>query len=138
MSWPTACETTSTDKVIVFQENRSRIEFRNPRQLAVRRVTIDGCTIRNGERCDYLMIRVEDGAEYFVELKGSDVTKACQQLKRTVGLIGSNNNVSRICFVISTRCPLISTEIQVLKAYFRKHCRALLIIKNTPLVHPIS
>lgn len=44
---------------------------------------IDGVIIENGSRCDYLLINEEKRRAYLIELKGSDLVKAVQQLETT-------------------------------------------------------
>ena len=39
--------------------------------------------IENGSRCDYLLINEEKRRAYLIELKGSDLVKAVQQLETT-------------------------------------------------------
>lgn len=44
---------------------------------------IDGVVINSGNRCDYLLINEEDKIAYLIELKGSDLVKAAEQLEAT-------------------------------------------------------
>ncbi len=49
-------------------------------------IEVDGCLIQDASnKCDYLLIRCENAAFYFVELKGrSDITHGLDQLKSTI------------------------------------------------------
>ena len=44
---------------------------------------IDGIVIKSGKRCDYLLIDEEKRIAYLIELKGSDLVKAAEQLEHT-------------------------------------------------------
>lgn len=44
---------------------------------------IDGVVIKAGSRCDYLLMNEETQIAYLIELKGSDLVKAAEQLEAT-------------------------------------------------------
>lgn len=44
---------------------------------------IDGIVIRTGIRCDFLLINEDRKVAYLIELKGSDLERAAEQLKAT-------------------------------------------------------
>ena len=44
---------------------------------------IDGVVIKEGNRCDYLLMNEEAQTAYLIELKGSDLVKAAEQLEAT-------------------------------------------------------
>ncbi|OHB78858.1 MAG: hypothetical protein A2Z25_23750 [Planctomycetes bacterium RBG_16_55_9] len=123
------CESLVTDPLIVLQEKRSKITFNNPRRSTVRRVVVDGCVITKGPRCDYLLIN-DSSVEHFVELKGSDVRHALAQLESSIRQVSADvREGQKKAFVISTRCPLASTEVQAQQFYFRKKYKTTLIIR---------
>lgn len=122
------CEHIDDRPLIIVKENRCKITFRNPSRLQIRRIHIDGCVITEGLRCDYLLIN-RDAVEHYTELKGSDVRHALQQIEATIRAVGVNSN-QRKAFIISTRCPLMTTEIQQKQKYFKKNYNATLVIKN--------
>ncbi|MFC2092516.1 hypothetical protein ACFLSV_01325 [Bacteroidota bacterium] len=132
------CEKKVTHKKIVLEENKSKITFNNPKKQFVRVILIDGCVIKSGVRCDNLVID-NISIEYFVELKGSDVNHAVDQIIRTIELTSNNpKSQHKYCFIISSRCPLLSPEIQILKKKFKKCYNAILIIKNTYYEHNLN
>ena len=55
----------------------------NPSGAYVTHYKIDGTVIKEGNRCDYLLINEEKRMSYLIELKGSDLVKAVQQLETT-------------------------------------------------------
>lgn len=104
--------------------------FRNPAQHRLRRIEVDGCLDMAGPKCDFLMICPAE-VEHFVELKGSDVKHAAGQLEATIRAISAVAKTTlKHCFVVSTRCPLTSPEIQNLKKKFKNNFNATLTIKN--------
>ncbi len=79
------CEVTCTDKEIVFKDpgnSRCRMIFLNPNQRKVAKITVDGCKIKDGKRCDFML--VTDTEENYIELKGKNVLHACEQIEVTI------------------------------------------------------
>jgi hypothetical protein len=115
---------------LVLREERSKMVFQNPDRRRLRRIQVDGCLQFDGVKCDFLVIS-ECATEHFVELKGSDVRHATEQLDATILKISADAKLAvKHCFIVSTRCPLLSPEIQVLKKRFKKHYNSTLTIKN--------
>jgi len=59
------CETVSTDPNIVVSDpgsrnNRSKFRLHNPKRASIRVVQVDGCVIKEGIRCDYLLLSRAD------------------------------------------------------------------------------
>ena len=124
------CESTVRNKRITLKEKRSTIIFVNEKRLAIRKVTVDGCVIRDGLRCDYLLIG-NDAHEHYIELKGSDVKHAIKQIVATIKQISCAAKAHpKSCYISSTRCPLTGTDIQSEKLRFKKTYNARLVIKN--------
>ena len=129
------CEKRVRHRSIVLREKRRRITFHNPSQSLVRRITVDGCVITTGPRCDYLLIAT-GGVEHYVELKGCDVRHAVKQLKATMLAVSQNpRGACKHAYIISSRCPLMSTEIQKLKLDFRKQFKSTLLVRNSHYEH---
>ena len=55
----------------------------NSKRVNVSHYKIDGVVIKNGSRCDYLLMNEKYKKAYLIELKGSDLVKAAQQLEAT-------------------------------------------------------
>jgi len=124
------CEVSTEKSIIVLKENKSQLVIRNSHNEKVRQVKVDGCAIKDGQRCDFLIIG-SNNSEYFVELKGCDVEHAIKQLERTINILGSKiKSIKRYSIIISSRCPLLTPKIQKLKLHFRKNLMSELIIKN--------
>ena len=124
-----ACETVGTERRIVLREKRSAIVFLNPRRARIRKIVIDGCVIKDGPRCDHLLIDAVP-VEHFVELKGSNVRHALDQLEATIKQVSTDaETAAKRAYVISTRCPLASPAVQAHQRRFKRTYNAALIIR---------
>jgi hypothetical protein len=82
------CETKNSNSNIVITDpgsknNRSKFRLDNPKKASIRVIQVDDCAIKEGIRCDYLLI-LPDGQELYIELKGSDVTHALKQIIESI------------------------------------------------------
>ena len=124
------CETITTNKKIPLEENKRKITFINKDQNRIRKVIVDGCVIKDGVRCDFLIIN-NMGIEYFVELKGADINHAVKQLECTIIQISKNaKKLEKYSFIISSRCPKTSTQIQVLQTKFKRKFNSAFLIRE--------
>jgi len=131
------CESQTCDPRIVVSERQSKLTLDNPDRKSVRRVRVDGCLPSDGPRCDYLLIPAA-GFEIFVELKGSDIAHAVLQLEASILAFGVKTGlVRRESFIVSTRSPKHSPEIQRLQSRFRKSLSSGLTIRERQHVVPI-
>ena len=95
------------------------------------KVRVDDCVIRSGVRCDWLVIRTDGQHEYFVELKGSDVKHAIEQLEASMKQLSTDpQKQAKTCAVVSSRCPLTGSDITLAQIKFKKLYGAHLIIRN--------
>lgn len=128
-----ACIEKTTDSQIKFEERKKKIIFKNPERKECLKIQIDGCAIKEGDKCDNLLKEGktdQQGTEYYVELKGEDVKHALEQIKRTIQII--HNDASPImAFIICTNVsPSLSTRIQQFKVQLKKKYNATLTIKE--------
>lgn len=129
---PTVCVKETTDSVIKFQEKRSIIRLHNPDRLHYKCVQVDGCALHDGEKCDNMLCSHDEREEYYVEMKGSDVPHAIEQIRSTIMRIGEYDD-QRHCYVVCTKVsPHITTSIQKFKMEFRRRFKSDLLIKETP------
>ena len=126
------CREASSNKIYTFKEQRSSLTLINKDQVASVKIHVDGCEIDdNGIRCDYLHLAKE--IEMYIELKGQDLAHAMDQIIRTIGLLSKDvRNQAKISYIICTRSPLTSTEIQIYDRQFRARFNSRLIIKSSP------
>lgn len=127
---PDICVKGCADANIVFEQNRRRVCFYNPNRQICKCVQVDGCAITEGIRCDNMLTSHDERCEYFVELKGTDVKHAIEQLRVSIQTLGEFTD-NRSAYVVSTNvAPALTTTIQRAKRDFRTKLQAELIIKE--------
>lgn len=79
-----------------FNDKRSRVVFKdkgsglskfiaiNKLSKTIKGLRVDDCLIKDGLKCDYLLIIEAEEKLYFIELKGSDLVKAVEQINITL------------------------------------------------------
>ncbi|QJB46433.1 hypothetical protein [Dolichospermum flos-aquae] len=79
-------EFCDTRKTIVVRDSGNKQEYRitNKNGKEICKIKVDGCLIKEGERCDYLILSCEDKSAFFVELKGHDLQKALSQIDSSI------------------------------------------------------
>ncbi|WP_413172493.1 hypothetical protein [Anabaena azotica] len=73
-------------KTLVVKDSGNKQEYRvtNDKDKEICKIKVDGCLIKEGEKCDYLIISCEDKSAFFVELKGHDLKKALGQIDSSI------------------------------------------------------
>lgn len=128
------CVSPTSDSNIKFEENRRKITFRNPSRLNYQRVDVDGCTIKDGIRCDKLLLSEDEHEERYVELKGVDVPHAIEQLEATIQKLGEYTD-NRHSYVICTNvAPAYNTTVQIKKALFKSKYKSELEIREKEFI----
>ena len=130
---PEICIRETSDSVIKFQEKRSSLRFSNENRRTCKCITVDGCAITDGERCDNALCSVDGRDEFYIELKGSDIIHAIEQIRATIIKLGEYDD-NRHSYVVCTKvAPHITTKIQKAKLEFKSKFNSELLIKETPL-----
>ena len=125
-------EKISHKNILIEEKKSSKIIFTNENSTEVTKVQVDGCLDIQGIKCDWLLIINEPYIEIYIELKGSDVEHAFDQIENTIKIVSKNyKTVLKYCYIITTRCPITSTQIQVKAKSFRSKYNAVLRIKKT-------
>lgn len=126
------CRESSKNKLFVFKEQRSELTLENKNLVESLRIEVDGCEINDdGLRCDYL--HIAKGIEMYIELKGKDLVHAMEQIERTIALLSIDvQKQEKISYIICSRSPLSSTEIQNYARQFKKKFNSKLIIRSSP------
>jgi hypothetical protein len=136
------CEEIESNRLIVRQEKGKKITLLNDRKEDIKVVEVDGCEIVEGNKCDWLFVKIadeDDDDEIFVELKGSDIKHACLQIEKSIPQLTQNANKLKHAIVVCSKVsPSINTTIQILKAKFKKHLKATLIIRQTQCCFDLS
>jgi hypothetical protein len=126
------CRTSSNQKIFVYEEKRSKLTLENIDQVNSVSIIVDGCEINDRSiRCDFLHLAKD--IEFYVELKGQDLEHAILQIKATIHRLSLNyKSASKISYIICTRSPMTSSEIQNYKLEFRKKYNSKLEVKSSP------
>ena len=125
-------EKISHKNILIEEKKSSKIVFINENSIELTKVQVDGCLDIQGVKCDWLLIINEPYIEIYIELKGSDVEHAFDQIENTIKIVSKNyKTVLKYCYIITTRCPITSTQIQVKAKSFKKNYNAVLKVKKT-------
>ncbi len=77
-------------RTVTFTDAKSstRFVYDNTSLNYLSRYRIDGCLIADaGVKCDYLLLNCDKEVAYFIELKGSDLIRAVEQIDRSIDVL---------------------------------------------------
>ena len=82
------CEVQRKDRIIVLKDKNSgnsKYIANNDNCKMISEFIVDGCIIKDDrEKCDFMLLDYDGKKVYFIELKGSDLSKAYSQLVETI------------------------------------------------------
>lgn len=119
---------------IPVEENGKKYTLENTEKECIARIKVDGGLYPSNseKKADYLIIRCEHDIAYFVELKGSDINKACEQILSTIDLlqdiVGSAQGIN--ARIVCSRVPtpdLRSSHYRRLENHCKKKNGTLLV-----------
>jgi hypothetical protein len=94
--------------VLSLREHGQTMRFKNSTGNPIDSIAVDQCWLQQQSACDYLVFDW-DNHPYLVELKGSDVEYAYQQLQATLNaLVPKRMKEEILCFVIARKFPPIA------------------------------
>lgn len=137
-----ACGKFRKDSIIVLTDRNKktgpRFIGRNSNRKEILQVEVDHCLKITGKKCDYLLIEQDENAAHFIELKGSKIDEALEQLENSIIVISNpekkyiNRKFDRAhAYVVSTRHnPEFNTKVQRAQKSFKKNYNTELIVKN--------
>ncbi|MFN7414725.1 MAG: hypothetical protein ACK5RT_12605 [Dolichospermum sp.] len=114
-------------KTIVVRDSGNKQEYRvtNDNGKEICKIKVDGCLIKEGERCDYLILACEDKSAFFVELKGHDLQKAVGQIDSSLTkLITEIKEFNIYARIVLNRNPTpdINSSVEIkLRKRLKKH-----------------
>ena len=128
-----SCNTTTTNKIISVSENRRTFRIKNDSVFTINEVEVDGCYKTTGAKCDYLFEIIAQNIVtivFYVELKGSDINHAIEQLEATIQYcLTEHKGVNKKeCYIVASKFPSAGTSSQVLKKKFLKKNKIQLFI----------
>lgn len=136
---------------IVCEENKRTYIANNTQRKVVCKVQVDGKLICEGARCDWAVAVVsEEGTGkaleelFLVELKGSDINHAFEQIVGTIDVLHTNYSVTKwfarvVCAKVSTpqlnsiHYKKLKRRLQLLNKSTGKTQRQLIIVKSNQL-----
>jgi len=125
------CNNATKNNIISVSENRRKFIILNNSKFLVNEVKVDGCYILNGAKCDFLFEVINSKLEevFYVELKGSDISHAVEQLEATIlKCLSIHKDISRKCFIVASKFPKSGTSSQVMKKKFLSKNKIQLLI----------
>ena len=128
-SYDSLCERNA--KIIVSRDVGDR-EHRgnNTRQCYVTHYRVDGVIIADGLRCDFILMNEDDKKAYLIELKGSKLSYAAQQLEATAKALKSGLDGYALRYrIVSSRSKTQQIESADFKRY-RERWKKTLIYKT--------
>jgi hypothetical protein len=141
MEIPQHCTENRADTLIVITEHKRTFTLRNQTKRRVKKVRVDGCLINDKRiRCDYVFELGQNcRCAVYVELKGSDVGYAFQQLVATMGyLVENHQECVRICHIVASRVPRAGPKVQTLQLKMRRAHNARLYVGTRLVTIDIS
>ena len=120
-------------------ENGKRFEIQSNEIFT--RLKIDAFLINSQEieKCDFGFVRHSNNDFYFVELKGSNIEKALNQIVSTINYFEENliqiPKSKSFGFIVSSKVPSAGTDVNKLKQIFAKNYGKVLEIKNKVLIY---
>lgn len=133
-------ETVRHTKVKVEENGRSAV-FLNQEAVPIRRITVDGCLVTTGIRCDKL-ISHPTIVDVLVELKGSDVKHALEQIAATMEIWEVHQERvpgSRMSgLIVCSQVPRFNTQRQKLESRIASRFRAPIHITSRNQEHAFA
>jgi len=89
----------------VDKGRRTKYVYNNQSSDFLSKYRVDGGLIADdGAKCDYLLLNCEEKQSYFIELKGSDIIHAVEQVDRSIDLLkGRLSDFSVFARIVLTR-----------------------------------
>jgi hypothetical protein len=67
---------------------KTKYIYENQSRDFLSKYKVDGCLIvDDNARCDYLLLNCNKNQSYFIEIKGSDIIRAIEQIDRSIDLL---------------------------------------------------
>jgi hypothetical protein len=135
------CGEYTLSPIIVCEENGRRFEGINHNKSEILKVRIENkgvnCLRFPGEVCDFLLINIKKEKGFFIELKGSNLHKALDQLQNSIKEICNPQNkfikkklIEKNAYVVLSKHPKSDKYRAKYEEIFRRDLKTKLIIKN--------
>lgn len=98
----------SKNAVQIVSKDKGNPQYHKGKNIAKAYVThykIDGIIIKTGNRCDYLLMNENTQVAYLIELKGSDLVKAAEQLEATEKVLQQALSAYKLQYrIVANKC----------------------------------
>jgi len=123
---PRKCVKRHAELEFSIHEQQSRVTFHNPYLRAIQQIKVDGCVFKgnDGKKCDYLINVAETNTSVLVELKGSDIDEAFQQLNQAQERLAEHINRRIFWIICYSGSPRHTTEVANMRLQARLHKKA--------------
>lgn len=118
------CEEITNNKKIPVKSKICQFILLNPKQLDVCKISMDDCScLKKIKRCDYIFEIKSILLAIYVELKGTNLEKACEQLASTMKCFSKRHiKFDSSCYLICSRVPKQTPQkLNIEKKFFREH-----------------
>jgi hypothetical protein len=128
------CTESVAHSKIKVEENGKSAVFLNATNSVFNRIHVDGCVIKDGPRCDWVISRKSIG-DVLIELKGSNVKHAFGQIRATAAYWRANKFLEGRMggLVVCSQYPRIATMVQKAKEEFSREFNAPLRVESRNL-----
>jgi hypothetical protein len=128
------CSSNESGAFVTREQYGRKFIIRNESHKTICVIDVDGCLLDDStEKCDYAF-EIDDPftSVIYVELKGSDISKALSQLTSTLRHCGARHGKSkRVCYIVASRVPKAGPKVQVMKANMVKLYGVQLFVHTT-------
>jgi len=101
-------------KIKIHEAKSSTIYIENSNSEEYYLIKYDSCIVQNQEGADYLISKVDLTSVCIIELKGSDVNKAFQQISTTTTNLKTHHfKIQKSAIIVNTAWPKASTSLQI-------------------------
>ena len=115
---------TSVSRIKLEERGRQAVIL-NPDREEYIRSRVDGCLVKNATAADWVLSKPETG-DVVVELKGSDVAHALDQIAATIDFWKTNNlRCGKLsALVVCSKYPRVDTKVQRAKSRLAREFKA--------------
>lgn len=83
---------TTTNNDVLLKEAGKKVLVKNSDKLSIKKITYDGCEVKNLKGVDYIC-RIDPDTDILIELKGADIYHAIQQINNTLHTLTKKNDL---------------------------------------------
>ena len=106
-NFPGKCIKFTTEELFVLEDEGVSKRLSNPARHRIEKIEIDHCAIKEGSRCDYLLICKDYSNSHFFEFKHkTNVGHGHEQLKETMRhpiVMGLVAGLTKRCWIVTSR-----------------------------------